>query len=446
MRRTARPARFTSLLAVAALALAAARAPAAHAGPAEQKYLEEEDDAKAEPLLAALLAKWKTPKDAADLVKTLRARKAKGDLKKDRGTFDWPCPDGKTRQFTYLLPSKHAPGKPAGVMVWLHGAVRQGPPGGGAGEAEMFRPAVDDLGMIVVGPSTYDGVEWGAPGPRALVHHALRVVKTSFAVDENRVFVCGDSDGGRGTYRTVEAEATTFAAAVPVIGSPGGVTRFVNLRNLPWLVINGAKDTIFDLAHVREGVDGMKAAGFDLDWRLVDDAGHDPRLFLRFAADVRAFLAKHPRDPYPRKVEWTVDPSDADGAARFPANTFRWIRIDEAGPSERNSSFDDAGVVRGGLPRVEATRDGNRVVVRTSGVKRVTVLASDQMLDLGKDVEVVVNDVVLFRGKVVPDPRVVLEEGRRFLDRALVFSARISLEVDAPAVEAAAPDAPPAGK
>lgn len=438
------PARLAALAMLAASA-GTALAPRAHAGPAEQKYLEEEDDAKAEPLLAALLARWKTPKDAADLVKTLRARKPKGDLKKDRGTFDVPCPDGKSRQFTYLLPSRYAPGKPAPVMVWLHGAVRQGPPGGGAGEAEMFRPAVDDLGAIVVGPSTYDGVEWGAPGPRALVHHALRVVKTSFHVDENRVFVCGDSDGGRGTYRTVEAEATAFAAAVPVIGSPGGVTRFVNLRNLPWLAINGAKDTIFDVAHVREGIDGMKAAGFDLDWRLVDDAGHDPRLFLRFAADVRAFLAKHPRDPYPRKVEWSVDPSDPD-AARFPANTFRWLRIDEAGPSDRNASFDDAGVVRGGLPRVEATRDGNRVVVRTSGVKRVTVLVSDQMLDLGKDVEVVVNDVPLFRGKVVPDPRVVLEEGRRFLDRALVFSARLTLDVDAPAVADAAADAPPAGK
>lgn len=437
--------RRTRRFAVLALTLGAALAPDAHAGPAEQKYLEEEDDAKAEPLLAALLAKYKTPKDAADLVRMLRTRKAKGDLKKDRGTFEWPCPDGKARAWTYLLPSKHNPSRPAGVLVWLHGAVRQGPPGGGAGEAELFRPAVDELGMIVVGPSTYGGVEWGAPGPRALVHHALRVVKTSFLVDENRIVVCGDSDGGRGTYRTVEAEATTFAAAVPVIGSPGGVTRFVNLRNLPWLVINGAKDTIFDLAHVREGVDGMKEAGFRLDWRLVEDAGHDPRLFLRFAPDVRTFLGKHPRDPYPTKVEWTVDPSDGDGATRFPADTFRWIRLEEAGPSELNATFEDAGIVRGGLPRVEATRDGQRVVVRTSGVKRVTVLVSDQMLDLGKDVEVVVNEVVRFRGRVVPDPRVVLEEGRRFLDRALVFSARLTLDVDGPAVEAAAPD-PAAGR
>lgn len=421
-----------------AAVLGLARLPVATAAPPEQRYLEEPDDAKAAALLPDLVAKHDTPKEVADLVKALRNRKPRGDLKKDRDTFDWPCPDGKTRQFTYLLPPRHSPSKRAPVMVWLHGAVRQPPPGGGAGEAAMFRPAVEDLGCIVVGPSTYEGVEWGAPGPRALVHHALRVLKTSFAVDENRIWVCGDSDGGRGAFRVAEAEAGTIAAAVAVIGSPGGVTRFVNLRNLPWFAINGDKDTIFDIEHVREAMDGMKGAGFDLAWKVVAGGGHDPRFFLTYAKEVREFLGKHPRDPLPKNVEWTVDPGEGEAAGRFPANTFRWVRIEEAGEAQRSSAFEDAGVVRGGLPRVEAVRDGNRFTVRTGGVKRVTILLSDAMVDFAKDVEVVVNEVVLFRGPVREEAKVVLEEGRRFLDRHLVFSARLTLDVDADPVAAPA--------
>jgi hypothetical protein len=112
--------------------------------------------------------------------------------------------------------------------------------------------------------------------------------------------------------------------------------------------------------------------------------------------------------------------------------------------SENNASFDEdeKGILGGGLPRVHATRDGNRISVRTRGVKRVTLLASDQMLDLKKEVTVSVNDRVLFRGKVAPDARAIPEEARRFKDRALVFSTRISLDVDAAAVpdEAPAPD------
>lgn len=418
----------------------------AHAAPPEQRYLEEEDDAKAEALLTPLLAKYGTPKAVADLVKSLRNRKAKGDLRKDRDTFDWACPDGKTRRFTYILPPKHNPSRRAGVMVWLHGAVRQAAPGGGAGEAEMFRPAVADLGYIVVGPSTYEGVEWGAPGCRALVHHALRVVKTSFAVDENRIYVCGDSDGGRGAFRVAETEAGTIAAAIAVIGSPGGVTRFVNLRNLPWFAINGDQDKTFDIEHVRQAMDGMKEAKFDLTWKVIEGGGHDPRFFLKYGDEVRRFLTDHPRDPLPKKVEWTVDPADGEAAARFPANTFRWIRIEEVGETQRAATFEDAGIVRGSLPRVEAVREGNRFVVRTSGVKRVTLLLADGMVDLSNDVEVVVNEAVLFRGRVVPEARVVLEEGRRFLDRHLVFSARLTLDVDADPVPDVPADAPPAGK
>jgi hypothetical protein len=108
------------------------------------------------------------------------------------------------------------------------------------------------------------------------------------------------------------------------------------------------------------------------------------------------------------------------------------VRLEEAGAARHESAFDDAqGLLAGGLPRVRASYEGNRVELRTRGVKRVTVLVSDEMLDLRKDVEVVVNDRTLFRGKVASDARAILEEARRFQDRALVFSNRLTLDVDA---------------
>jgi len=431
-----RPVRVTAAL---ALLLAAA---VARAGSPEWAYIDETDPAKAEKLLASLLAKYKTPGSCAGLVKLLRGKRPYPKSSKDRETLDFACPDGKTRQFTVILPSKYSRAKPTGVLFWLHGAIRQPAPGGGAGEAQMFAPAVNDLGLIVVGPSTYDGVEWGDPACRALVLHALDHVKTYFNVDENRIWIAGDSDGGRGTYAIVETFANFFGAAVPVIGAPGGVTRFLNFRNLPWFAINGGKDTIFTIDHVREAIDGMKAAGIPIEWKLIENGAHDPRFFLQSKDEVQAFLKAHPRDPYPKTVEWCVDPSRKDHDGAFPADTFRWIRIEEAGDSESNATFEDeSGILRGGLPRVHATCEGNHVDVKTRGVKRVTILVSDQMLDLKKDVLVSVNDRVLFRGNVAPDARAILEEARRFKDRALVFSNRITLDVDA----REAPDRTPGG-
>ena len=411
----------------------------------EFRYLDEQDAAAAAKLLEPLVKKYATPSRCTELLKLLRTKRAYPSKLDDAATLDWTCPDGKVRKFSYILPKKYSPGKPVGVLVFLHGAVSQPPPGGGAGEAERIAmPAVRDLGFAVLGPSTYGGVEWGDPSCRALVHHALAWMKRNVNVDENRVYLAGDSDGGRGAYRIGETQAGAFAAAVPVIGSPGGVTRFVNLRNLAWFAINGENDSIFKIDHVREAVDGMKASGIDVTWKLVEKGAHDPFFFVKFKDEVCAFLTAHTREPFPKRVEWTVDPSETEDARHDEPATFRWIRIEETGTPASNTSFDDDGkaLVRGDFPRIEAVREGNRIDVRTRGVSRYSVLVSPDMVDLRQDVEVRTNGKLSFRGKVDPDARVILEEARRALDRTLLFANRITVDVDAPAVE----DPPPDGR
>jgi dipeptidyl aminopeptidase/acylaminoacyl peptidase len=427
-------------------ALALAPRPPAAAAPSspEFRYIDEDDDAVAAKLLEPLLKKYAGPTKCADLVKLLRKRTYPGNAK-DRDTLEWDCPDGKKRQFTYILPKKYAPGKPSPLLVFLHGAVRQPAPGGGAGEAaQIAMPAVAELDAIVVGPSTYDGVEWGAPSCRALVRHALAHVKRSFNVDENRIWIAGDSDGGRGTFRILETEAGTFAAAVPVIGSPGGVTRFANLRNVPVFAINGEADSIFKIDHVREMVDGMKASGIDLAWKLVPKGAHDPFFIVKFKDEVQTFLKAHVRDPFPKKVEWVLDPSVTDPVETAIAGTFRWIRVDAAGATTSSTSFEDAstGLLRGDFPRIEATRNGNRIDVRTSGVARYTVLVAPEMIDPKKDLEVRTNGKLSWRGKAEPDARTILEEARRTLDRTSIFTTRIAVEVDGPAVPESPSPAP----
>ena len=440
--RTARrnPARTAARIVAGAVALAALSLPiAARAGPQgpslppEWKYVYEDQDAAAEALLAPLLKKYDTPAKCGDLVKALRGKRSYPSGLPDAQTLDFACSDGKTRQFTYLLPRKMNPRKPTGVVVFLHGAISQPAPGGGAGEARLFAPAFESLGLIVVGPSTYEKVEWGDPACRGLLRHALDLVKRHFNVDENRVYLAGDSDGGRGTYAIPETEGTFYAAAVPVIGSPGGTTRFANLRNLPWLAINGAKDSLFTEEHVRQAVEGMKEAGIDLTWRLLPDKGHDPRLILELKDEVCEFLAKHPRDPCPEALDWEVDPSAKGVETDAVARGFRWLRIERTGEAQSNAAFEDAGkgLLRGGLPRVRARREGNRIDVETSGVQAYTVLLSDAMVDLSKEVEIRTNGNASFKGPVAPDARAILEEARRFRDRALVFSARVTVEVDA---------------
>jgi hypothetical protein len=398
---------------------------------AEFKYVDEPDDAKAAEMLPKLLKKYDTPKKCVGLLKVLRTKRSYPSKMPKRHTLAHRCGDGKSRQFTWILPKKYSKRKPVGVMFFLHGAIRQPAPGGGANEAGMFAPAVRDLNLIVVGPSTYGGVEWGTPACRELFHHALQFLKQHFNVDENRVYIAGDSDGGRGTYAMVETEATFLASAVPVIGAPGGVTRFANLGNLPWFAINGETDTIFRIDNVRRIVKQMQESGIDLEWKLLEGKGHDPRFFLTYKDEVCAFFEAHPRDPFPKRVHWQVDTSAGEGAQAFPANTMRWLRIVETGSSRSRGDFGDAGgpLVRGGMPRVEGRYEGNRIDVQTQGVTKYAVLVSDEMLDLEKPVEIHTNGKESFRGLVEANAEVILEEARRFKDRKLVFVNRIQVEV-----------------
>ncbi len=427
-----RPPVLTCALALLALAAAASAKDYDIKGQKpEWHYVDEPDPAKAEEVLAKILKRCDSEREIAKLVEALRKGRAYPGGMPSQETVTVKCADGLARQFTYYLPARYSGKKPVGVLMFLHGAVRQPAPGGGAYEAKELGAAVEALDLIRIGPCTYDGHEWGEPAVRANVHEALEHVKRRYNVDEDRVYLAGDSDGGRGTYRILETEATFYAAAVPVIGSPGGVTRFVNFRNLPFLAINGGKDSIFDPAHVKEAVEAMQKAGIDLTFRFIEDAPHDPFLFVKLKDEVCAFLKARPRNPLPPVVDWQFDPAGTGYEAGFPANSFRWVRIEEAGAGAPAGSFADAGgYIRGDLPRIRAEKkEGNRVEVTTHLVKRFTLLVSDAMFDLAAPITVVVNGKPAFEEAVKPDARVALEEMRRYNDRRLVFSARITLSV-----------------
>jgi len=214
---------------------------------------------------------------------------------------------------------------------------------------------------------------------------------------------------------------------VPVIGAPGGVTRFANLSNLPWFAIKGVDGGLFKIDRVRKSIGAMQASGFDLVFEAVEGRGHDPRIFLTYADKICDFFKAHRRDPFPSRIDWQV-PEDAEPG--FPADIMRWIRIEKTGACG-GGEFDDPAVslLRRSLPRIAAARKDNRIDVTTRGVERFSVLVSPEMLDLSRPIEVYTNGKLSHRGLVASDARVILEEARRFHDRKLLFVNRITIEV-----------------
>jgi len=399
----------------------------------EWRWVDTEDEAEAAKHFEKLLKRYKTPRQAERLVKLYRKGRPYFGGLPSRETVTRKCADGLDRQLTYILPSRYSPKKPRGVLIFLHGAISQPAPGGGHHEAQNIGKAVDSLGFIKIGPSTYGKHDWGEAAVRDHVHRALEFVKQRFNVDEDRVYLSGDSDGGRGAFVVAETEATFLAASIPTIGAPGGATRFANLRNLPWLAINGAKDGLFKIDQVTKRMDAMKASGFNLEFIVDPELGHDPYMLLKKKKRVCEFIESNPRVPLPRTVDWQIDPGRDASERAFPGNTFRWIRIDETGKTSSSASFEEEGsIVRRDLPRIRAVlaEGQNLVQVETSKVMRFTVLVSDEMFDLEREIVIHVNGKEAFAGKVGYDAKAILEEARNFNDRKLVFVNRVTVEVE----------------
>ena len=85
--------------------------------------------------------------------------------------------------------------------------------------------------------------------------------------------------------------------------------------------------------------------------------------------------------------------------------------------------------------RVDLQREGNRVILSTRGVKRLSLLLSREQFDFSKPVTVVVNDRVAFKEFVTPSVATLLRWATVDWDRSMLVD--VELEIDVAAVSGA---------
>lgn len=162
--------------------------------------------------------------------------------------------DGLERSYQLLVPASYDRKQSTPLVMALHG-------GGGDGELMCtvrggVQELAEDEGFIVVCP---DGVEdhwndgreldkWRAHAEDiddvgfllALIDHLLR----AYAIDPERIFVTGISNGGKMSLRLACEATDTFAAAAPVIASLPANLDCQPSRPISILQMNGTEDPL----------------------------------------------------------------------------------------------------------------------------------------------------------------------------------------------------------
>lgn len=208
-------------------------------------------------------------------------------------------------------------------------------------------------------------------------------------VDPDKVYLMGYSAGGDGVWQLAPRMADRFAAASMMAGHPGDMS-LLPLRNLPFAIFVGGKDAAYD----RNKLGGVKGAelealhqadpdGYENMVRIYEGLPH--WMNLKDAESV-PWMAKHTRNPWPKKVIWVQDDRTHDH--------FYWLGVPEAEAKK--------------AAKMVATVTGNEIVLDGDVPKGTTLGLSDALLDLEKEVIVKTNGKESFRGIVKRTPAAIL--------------------------------------
>lgn len=95
----------------------------------------------------------------------------------------------------------------------------------------------------------------------------------AYCVDTRRIYMCGLSMGGYGTWYTAMAYPALFAAVLPCCG--GGMAWNAQVLTMPIWTFHGLDDDVVSPHQTIEMVESLKACNPRLKYTLLEGVGHD---------------------------------------------------------------------------------------------------------------------------------------------------------------------------
>jgi len=327
---------------------------------------------------------------------------------------------------------KGASGRNKGLVMSLHGG------GEGAGGADA---SWGWKGCMTIAPQglLIHGDNWNRVHGEKQILTLIEIAKAQWDIDPDRVYCCGFSMGGTGSWHMAGRFPDLFAGAAPghgvVMARPKSQLKskeaiqaiqyglVPNVRNLALYYFTGTEDKNCmpgTFLYVNDLISELKEedrGGYEkVRFKLWPGIAHayppgEP-------GNCKKYLSEQRRDTYPQKITWVYAanpwprPDAKDTTRRYQQHTFYWIRHDA--PEDRME--------------VIAERDRNTFKISTTAsTTGMYLMLNPEMIDVTKDVVVILDDEEFYRGRPQPDFATVIESLDSKLDKSLTFDRKVPL-------------------
>ena len=194
--------------------------------------------------------------------------------------------------YRQLAPPKIEPGQRYPLVLLFHGAGERGTDN--RLQLRLMLPAFireenrTNHPCFVLAPQCPPGkrwveVDWGSPAhamppepseSMALAFGLLDEAMAALPVDRQRIYVCGASMGGFGTWDALARRPELFAAALPVCGG-ADLQQAVRIAHIPVWAFHGDRDTVVLPARSSAMIETMRKAGGHPKLTLYPGGDHD---------------------------------------------------------------------------------------------------------------------------------------------------------------------------
>lgn len=275
--------------------------------------------------------------------------------------------DGSVQPFLAKIPRQYDPQKKWPLLVVLHGM----------GDGPILASSIDS--MVQIGPYGRGDLWYKGEGEQDVLE-CLEVAKEIFSVDTDRIYLCGFSMGGAGTFNLGLRFPHIWAGCVPICGLCDDDNQIANGRNLPFWIHTGGKDTVLPPLSSRWAYDVAGKMGFT-QWRYTEhpDMGHS--FHIDWQA-VEKWLLNQKHVDCPKVVSFST--KDLNAARAY------WVEI-------TNTAQPDL------YAQIHANIDGQCINLKTTNISGYRLYLKDAAIDLKRRITIKQNEKEIFTGLLDKD-------------------------------------------